>query len=148
MWPRSTQWELAILGTNFPPYNFELLPIILGNNVVDRVPIYKLLGVYISDDLRWNYHIDYIFKKSPKRLFSLRVLRTAGVPSKVILKVYLTNFRMWCSGVAGHSCLPFPISLNQFRGEPCPLNIHTLAMRTPLIRRKIQASQWGGVSYA
>ena len=48
--------------------HFVLSPIILGNNVVDRVdPIYKLLGVYIS-----NYHIDYIFKTS-KRLFSLRV---------------------------------------------------------------------------
>ena len=51
-------------------HNFVLSPIIFGNNFVDRVPIYKLLGVDISNDLRWNYHIDYIFKKASKRLFS------------------------------------------------------------------------------
>ena len=61
---------------------------------MDRVPVYKLLGVYISNDLRWNYHIEFIFKKASKRLFSLRVLRKAGVPSKLIrLKHYLTTIR-------------------------------------------------------
>ena len=37
--------------------------------------------------------LDYIFKKTSKRLFSLRVLKRAGVPSKLILKVYLTIIR-------------------------------------------------------
>ena len=61
---------------------------------MDRVPVYKLLGVYISNDLRWNYHIEFILKKASKRLFSLRVLRKAGVPSKLIrLKDYLTTIR-------------------------------------------------------
>ena len=61
---------------------------------MDRVPVYKLLGVYISNDLRWNYHIEYIFKNASKRLFSLRVFRKAGVPSKLIrLKDYLTTIR-------------------------------------------------------
>ena len=70
-------------------HNFVLSGIILGNNLVDRrVPICKLLGMYIS-----NYHVDYIFKKTSKRLFSLRVLRKAGVPSKLILKVYSATIR-------------------------------------------------------
>ena len=70
-------------------HNFLLSPIIFGNNVVDRVPICKLLGVYIS-----NYHIDYTFKKASKPLFSLLVLKKAGVPySRLILKVYLTTIR-------------------------------------------------------
>ena len=70
-------------------HNFLLSPIIFGNNVVDRVPICKLLGVYIS-----NYHIDYTFKKALKPLFSLLVLKKAGVPySRLILKVYLTTIR-------------------------------------------------------
>ena len=45
-------------------HNFVLSPIILGDNVVDLITTYKLLGVYISNDLKWNYHIDYIFKKA------------------------------------------------------------------------------------
>ena len=70
-------------------HNFLLSPIIFGNNVVDRVPICKLIGVYIS-----NYHIDYTFKKASKPLFSLLVLKKAGVPySRLILKVYLTTIR-------------------------------------------------------
>ena len=70
-------------------HNFLLSPIIFGNNVADRVPICKLIGVYIS-----NYHIDYTFKKASKPLFSLLVLKKAGVPySRLILKVYLTTIR-------------------------------------------------------
>ena len=33
-------------------YELAATPIILGNNVVDCVPFYKLLGVYIGNDLR------------------------------------------------------------------------------------------------
>lgn len=47
----------------------------------------------ISNDLKWNYHIDYIFKKACKRLFSLGILTNAGVASRQILKVYLTTIR-------------------------------------------------------
>ena len=50
-------------------HNFLLPPIIFSDNVVDRVPICKLLGVYIS-----SYHIYYIFNKASKPLFSLLVL--------------------------------------------------------------------------
>ena len=39
-------------------HNFVLTVIIIGNTFVDRVPICKLLGVYISNYLQWNYHID------------------------------------------------------------------------------------------
>ena len=80
--------KIAYLVNFMYNHNFVLSGIILGNNPVDRVPICKLLGVYIS-----NYHMDYIFKKTSKRLFSLRVLRKAGVPGKLILKVYLTTLR-------------------------------------------------------
>ena len=55
-------------------HNFLLSGIILGNNLVDHVPICKLLGVYIS-----NYYMDYSFKKTSKRLFSVLVLMKAGV---------------------------------------------------------------------
>ena len=54
---------------------------------------YKLLGVYLNEDLSWNTHIDYIFKKACKRLYSLRILKRAGFASLNILKVYLTIIR-------------------------------------------------------
>ena len=54
--------------------NFTTRPIVLGNNTVECVTTYKLLGIIISNDLKWNEHIDYISKKASKRLYSLRIL--------------------------------------------------------------------------
>ncbi len=47
----------------------------------------------MSSDLKWNCHVDYIIKKASKKLYSLRVLRRAGVEKDNILKVYLTTVR-------------------------------------------------------
>ena len=61
--------------------------------MVERVNTYKLLGVIISDDLRWVYHIEYISKKASKRLYSLKILKRVGVASDSILMMYLTIIR-------------------------------------------------------
>ena len=54
--------------------NFTTRPIVLGNNTVERVTTYKLLGIMTSNDLKWSKHIDYISKKGAKRLYSQRIL--------------------------------------------------------------------------
>ena len=69
-------------------FNFSLRPIVIGNNTVEWVNTYKLLGVIISDDLKWTHHIEYASKKPSKRLNSLRILRRVGVDSDSILKAY------------------------------------------------------------
>ncbi|CAB3993653.1 Hypothetical predicted protein [Paramuricea clavata] len=66
---------------------------IIVSNVVERVTNYKLLGVQLSEDHKWNKHVDYIYKKACKKLYSLRVLRRAGVQQRNILKVDLTTIR-------------------------------------------------------
>ena len=74
--------------------NFLLGPIVVGNTImIQRVTSYKLLGVFIDDDLKWSTHVDYIYKKACKRLYSLRLLRTAGVSTTGTLKVYLSVIR-------------------------------------------------------
>ena len=45
----------------------------------------------ISDDLKWNAHVEFVIAKAAKRLFALRLLKRAGVMPKDILKVYLSN---------------------------------------------------------
>ena len=47
-----------------------------------------LLGVIISDDLKWNAHIEYVIAKAAKRLYALRLLKCAGVLPEDKLKVY------------------------------------------------------------
>ena len=73
--------------------NFTTRPIVLGNNTVEYVTTYKLLGIIISNDLKWNDHIDYISKNASKRLYSLRIFKKVGVNREGILKVYLTTIR-------------------------------------------------------
>jgi hypothetical protein len=54
---------------------------------------YKLLGVILTDDLKWKDHVAYIYGKACKRLYSLRILRKAGVETEKMLKVYSAIIR-------------------------------------------------------
>ncbi|XP_015749767.1 PREDICTED: uncharacterized protein LOC107329600, partial [Acropora digitifera] len=55
----------------------SLRPICVGYKDVERVGTYKLLGMIISDDLKWNAHVEYVVAKAAKRLFALRLLKRA-----------------------------------------------------------------------
>ena len=49
---------------NFMQYSpFFPVPLTVGGSVIETVVTYKLFGVYISDDLSWNVHIEHIVKK-------------------------------------------------------------------------------------
>ena len=52
-----------------------------------------LLGIIISNDLKWNAHIEYVIAKAAKRLYALRLLKRAGVMPEDMLKVYTYNIR-------------------------------------------------------
>ena len=50
---------------NFMTYpNFTLRPLVVDNNGIERVSTYKILGIYIDSDLKWNSNVDYIIKKA------------------------------------------------------------------------------------
>ena len=52
---------------NFMSYpNFTRRPLVVGNNGIARVSTYKILGVFIDGDLKWNSNVDYIYKKACK----------------------------------------------------------------------------------
>ena len=73
-------------------------PICTGGVVIERVKSFKLLGVYISEDLTWGVHCDYIIKKANRRLYALRTLTN---------EVRLADIR------PNHSILlPYTISIN------------------------------------
>ena len=44
----------------------------VGNEELERVEVFKLLGVHAQRDLKWNTHIDEIVTKASKRLYFLR----------------------------------------------------------------------------
>ena len=85
-------------------HNILVNPIVLGNKEIECVANYKLLGVYLNEDLSWNTHIDYIFKKACKRLYSLRILKESWCCVIEYLKglpnYYPTNLGICCTSVA------------------------------------------------
>ena len=68
-------------------------PIAVGGSVIESVESFKLLGVYISSDLSWSTHCDYIIKKSNRRLYALRKLKACGVQDGELVAVYCSLLR-------------------------------------------------------
>ena len=69
-------------------------PISVRNQEVELVRSYKLLAVIISDDLKWNAHVEHVIAKAAKRLYTLRLLKRAGFMPEDMLKVYTYNIRL------------------------------------------------------
>jgi hypothetical protein len=65
----------------------------IGNDTIERVNYFKLLGLWINNILNWNTHIEETTKKANKRLFYLRECRRANLPTKVGLTCYETKLR-------------------------------------------------------
>ena len=85
-------------------------PINIGPTELERVSEFKLLGVYVQNDLKWNTHVSSIVSKACKRIHYLTVCRTAHLPRDIGLTTYTTKIRIClaCLGRAAH--LPRRIS--------------------------------------
>ena len=68
-------------------------PLVIGNRCIERVPVFKLLGVSLSTDLRWSYHTKDICVKANKRLHFLRMLKRSAMTADDLLKYYKTVIR-------------------------------------------------------
>ena len=68
-------------------------PIAVGGSVIESVESFKLLGVYISSDLNWSTHCNYIIKKSNRRLYALRKLKACGAQDGELVAVYCSLLR-------------------------------------------------------
>ena len=65
----------------------------MDNNIIERVKNYKILGVIVNNELKWNNNVDFIVKKASKKLYSLRISCRPGVAQGNILKVYQSTVR-------------------------------------------------------
>ena len=81
----------ALIQLNVKPRRLTFLIIIVAPGA--RVKSFKLLGVYISEDLTWGVHCDYIIKKANRRLYALRTLKKCGVPTSDLITVYCSLIR-------------------------------------------------------
>ncbi|XP_028414030.1 uncharacterized protein LOC114537099 [Dendronephthya gigantea] len=88
-------------------------PIIINDKNIEVVQCEKLLGLTISDNLKWNKHIETVCKKISTRLYFLRQLKRAKLPSKDLLLFYVTCIRP----VAEYACEVFHDSLTKYLSD-------------------------------
>ncbi len=92
--------EMIVVDDRNPP---ALPPLTIMNSTVTTVESFRFLGTTISQDLKWDNHIDSIVKKAQQRLFFLRQLKKFNLPqahmtqfySAVIKSVLCSSITVW-----------------------------------------------------
>ena len=85
-------------------------PIKIHNNPLGVVKSAKILGLTLSDDLKWNEHVQQIVKKARKRLYCLTQLKRSNVGTKELLQFYMTCIRP----ITEYACPAFHNSLTNY----------------------------------
>ena len=70
----------------------------------------KILGIIITDDLKWSENTDFITKKAMSRLWTLRRMKNLGISKDIIYDVYIKEIRsilefgvpVWNGGISLH----------------------------------------------
>ena len=70
-----------------------LAPLVITSGTVERVSVFKLLGVTINSALKWNNLVTAIVLKAIKRLRFLKKLKRAGVSVKDLVYYYQAVIR-------------------------------------------------------
>ncbi|KAL0195166.1 hypothetical protein M9458_008738, partial [Cirrhinus mrigala] len=63
-------------------------PLTIMNITAPAVDSFKFLGTNISQDLKWDIHIDSIVKKAQQRLYFLRQLKKLNLPQALMTQFY------------------------------------------------------------
>jgi hypothetical protein len=87
----------------------DVPPLVIGDSCIERVRSAKLLGVHISNDLKWEDHVLAITKKASSRLYYLQQLKRSGVQSSDLRQVYLSLVRP----LVEYACQCWSTSLTQ-----------------------------------
>ncbi len=74
---------------NPPP----ILTLNINGIAIERVKSSKLLGIIISDDLKWHLHVDSICSKASSRIYFLTGLRRSGMEHLKLVQYYTSVIR-------------------------------------------------------
>ena len=84
-----------------------------NNHILEEVSVYKLLGVMISSNLKWNENTDYICTKARKKIWLLRNMKKSGLNPSELIDAYKKEVRslLELAVPVWHSSLPKEQSL-------------------------------------
>ena len=85
-----------------PEYSFR------NGNFLEVVDSTKLLGVYLSSDLSWNYNTSQITRKAMSRLWLIWRMKSLKIDTNIIYDYYVKEIRpvleyavpVWSSGIS------------------------------------------------
>ena len=117
-WPENNKFQVneqkcKELRITFRIHQSALEPITANNNDIKNVESAKLLGITISNDLKWNAHVQEIICKVATRLYFLRQLKRSNLGCKDLLLFYITCIRP----VTEYACQVFHNSLPKYLCE-------------------------------
>ncbi|KAK3572430.1 hypothetical protein QTP86_032650 [Hemibagrus guttatus] len=79
-----------------------LPPLTIMNSTVPTVESFRFLGTTISQDLKWDTHIDATIKKAQQRLYFLRQLRKFNLPQELLIHFYSAVIEsVLCTKISG-----------------------------------------------
>ena len=84
---KTKEMLIGTLCKNPPPV------LTIGSEVVERVSVFKLLGVLVDSKLKWDSHVNSMCAKASSRLFFLKQLKRNSVNSADLLYFYLSVIR-------------------------------------------------------
>lgn len=65
----------------------------VSNPQIERVATFKLLGVHLDANFSWSSHVEATLSKATQRLYFLKQLKRAGLPSNQLMHYYLAVIR-------------------------------------------------------
>ncbi len=100
-----TKTKIMIFGND---YENTTVQIICGDQPIEVVQKFKVLGVVLDPKLSMDEHIKHIEKKVASRIYVLRRLKQCGAPCEVLLKIYKCQLR----SIIEYACPSFFSLLN------------------------------------
>jgi hypothetical protein len=93
--------------------NHDVPALAIGGNHIERVTNFKLLGLNIADDMRWDIHVDYLCAKVNSRLYFLKLLKRAGLSPDDLKCFYTTAIRP----ILEYACVVWHHGLTQTQSD-------------------------------
>ncbi len=117
--------EMIVDFRRNPP---ALPPLTIMNSTVTAVESFRFLGTIISQDLKWDNHIESILRKTQQRLYFLHQLRKFNLPqellkqfySAIIESVLCTSITVWFGSATKSGIREWFGQLNGLLVPPCP----------------------------
>ncbi|CAB3993736.1 Hypothetical predicted protein [Paramuricea clavata] len=141
-WSTYNQFELSPTKCKEIVINFQrnepVFPPIKINEInVERIEKAMILGLLITQDMKWNAHVDKITTKAAKRLYLMKQLKRLGLSDNDLKCFYIASIR----SILKYACQVFHYGLPEYlsdqiysgiRRELCASYAQTCRIQKPL----------------